>query len=54
LLWCFLRGSRLSYGPPGVGEQEVERRLSNQFLIVERRRLSASLRDMLFYVMEGN
>jgi len=54
LLWCFLRGSRWSYGPPGVDEQEVERRLCNQFLLIERRRLSTSFRDMLFYVMKRN
>lgn len=53
LLWCFLRGSRWSYGPPGVEEQEVDRRLSHSFRIIERRRLSTSFRDMLFYVMES-
>jgi SAM-dependent methyltransferase len=52
LLWCFLHGSRLSYGPPGVGEQEVELRFSKRFTIIERRRLSTSFRDMLFYVMK--
>jgi len=53
LLWCFLRGPRWSCGPPGVDEQEVESRFSNQFLIIEKRRLS-SFREMLFYVMERN
>jgi cyclopropane fatty-acyl-phospholipid synthase-like methyltransferase len=53
-LWSFLRGSPWSYGPPGVGEDEVERRLSDRFRIVERRRLSGSFRDMLFYLMEKN
>lgn len=51
LLWCFLRGSRWSYGPPGVDEDEVERKLSDQFTIAEKRRLDTSFRDMLFYVM---
>jgi cyclopropane fatty-acyl-phospholipid synthase-like methyltransferase len=54
LLWCFLRGSRWSYGPPGVDEREVDRRLTHSFRIIERRRLSTSFRDMLFYVMERN
>lgn len=54
LLWCFLRGSRWSYGPPGVDEREVERRLSNQFMIIEKRQLNTSFRDMLFYMMEKN
>jgi len=52
LLWCFLRGPRWSYGPPGVDEQEVEGRLSNIFLVIERRRLSTSFREMLFYIMK--
>jgi cyclopropane fatty-acyl-phospholipid synthase-like methyltransferase len=52
LLWCFLRGSRWGYGPPGVDDYEVDRRLSHRFRIVERRRLSTSFRDMLFYLME--
>ena len=52
LLWCFLRGRPWAYGPPGVDEQEVERRLSDQFLIIEKRRLSTSLRDMLYYRMK--
>lgn len=54
LLWCFLRGPRWSYGPPGVGEREVDRKLSNLFTIIERRQLSSSFRDMLFYVMKRN
>ncbi len=51
LLWCFLRGSRWSYGPPGVDEDEAERTLSNEFRVVEKRRLNTSFREMLFYVM---
>ncbi len=54
LLWCFLRGSQWTYGPPGVDEQEVESRLSNQFMIIEKRQLNTSFRDTLFYVMERN
>ena len=51
LLWCFLRGSRCSYGPPGVNEDEAERTLSNEFRVVEKRRLDTSFREMLFYIM---
>lgn len=54
LLWCFLRGSRWSYGPPGVDEHEVDERFSQTFRIIERRELSTSFRDMLFYFMERN
>ena len=52
LLWCFLRGSRWSYGPPGVDEDEVERMFSNQFRVIEKRRLNTSFRRMLFYIMQ--
>jgi cyclopropane fatty-acyl-phospholipid synthase-like methyltransferase len=51
LLWCFLRGSRWSYGPPGVEQDEVERTLSKQFRVVEKRRLNTSFREMMFYIM---
>jgi cyclopropane fatty-acyl-phospholipid synthase-like methyltransferase len=52
LLWCFLRGSRWSYGPPGVDQDEAERTLSEQFRVVEKRRLNTSFRKMLFYIMQ--
>ena len=52
LLWCFLRGSRWSYGPPGVDEDEVERTLSKQFHVIEKRRVNNSFRKMLFYIMQ--
>ena len=52
LLWCFLRGSRWSYGPPGVDQDEAERTLSKQFRVVEKRKLNTSFRDMLFYIMQ--
>jgi len=51
LLWCFLQGSRWSCGPPGVEAEEAERRLSNQFSTIEKRRVDTSFRDMLFYMM---
>ena len=51
LLWCFLRGSRWSCGPRGVNEDEAERTLSNEFRVVEKRRLNTSFREMLFYIM---
>jgi cyclopropane fatty-acyl-phospholipid synthase-like methyltransferase len=51
LLWCFLRGSRWSYGPRGVDQDEAERTLSNEFRVVEKRRLNISFREMLFYIM---
>ena len=51
LLWCFLRGSRWSYGPPGVDQDEAERTLSKEFRVVEKRRLNTSFREMLFYIM---
>jgi SAM-dependent methyltransferase len=52
LLWCFLRGSRWSYGPPGVNEDEVEGRLSKEFRVIEKRKLDSSFREMLFYIMK--
>jgi cyclopropane fatty-acyl-phospholipid synthase-like methyltransferase len=52
LLWCFLRGSRWSYGPPGVDQDEAERTLSKQFRVVEKRRLNTSFRKMMFYIMQ--
>jgi cyclopropane fatty-acyl-phospholipid synthase-like methyltransferase len=51
LLWCFLRGSRWSIGPPGVARDEAERTLSEQYRVVEKRNLNTSFREMLFYVM---
>ena len=51
LLWCFLRGPHWSCGPPGVEQEEAERTLSKEFRIVEKRRLNASFREMLFYIM---
>jgi len=51
LLWCFLRGSRWSYGPPGVDEDEAEKTLSRQFYLIEKRRLDTEFREMLFYIM---
>ena len=51
LLWCFLRGSRWSYGPPGVDEDEAERTLSKEFRVIEKRILDTSFREMLFYIM---
>ncbi len=51
LLWCFLRGSRWSYGPPGVNEDEAERTLSKEFRVIEKRILDTSFREMLFYIM---
>jgi len=51
LLWCFLRGSRWSYGPPGVNEDEAERTLSKEFRVIEKRMLDTSFREMLFYIM---
>jgi SAM-dependent methyltransferase len=51
LLWCFLRGSRWSWGPPGVDKEEAERTLSNKFRVVEKRKLDTSFREMLFYIM---
>jgi cyclopropane fatty-acyl-phospholipid synthase-like methyltransferase len=52
LLWCFLRGSRWSYGPPGVDQDEAERTLSKRFRVLEKRRLDTSFREMLFYIMQ--
>jgi cyclopropane fatty-acyl-phospholipid synthase-like methyltransferase len=52
LLWCFLRGSRWSYGPPGVDQDEAERTLSKQFRVVQKRILNTSFREMLFYIMQ--
>jgi cyclopropane fatty-acyl-phospholipid synthase-like methyltransferase len=52
LLWCFLRGSRWSYGPPGVDEDEAEGRLSKEFSVIEKRELDTSFRGMLFYFMK--
>jgi cyclopropane fatty-acyl-phospholipid synthase-like methyltransferase len=52
LLWCFLHGSRWSYGPPGVGEDEAEETLSKQFRLIEKRRLHTEFREMLFYIMQ--
>jgi cyclopropane fatty-acyl-phospholipid synthase-like methyltransferase len=52
LLWCFLRGSRWSYGPPGVNEDEADERLSNEFSVIEKRMLGTSFREMLFYIMK--
>jgi cyclopropane fatty-acyl-phospholipid synthase-like methyltransferase len=54
LLWCFLRNSRWGCGPPGVEEKEVDDRLSDRFRVMEKRRLSTSFRNMLFYIMERN
>jgi len=51
LLWCFLRGSRWSYGPPGVDQDEAEATLSKEFRVIEKRQLSTSFREMLFYIM---
>ena len=51
LLWCFLRGSRWSFGPPGVDEDEAEKILSRQFQLIEKRRLDTEFREMLFYIM---
>ena len=50
LLWCFLRGSRWSYGPPGVERDEAEKTL--RYLVVEKRSVNDSFREMLFYVMQ--
>ena len=52
LLWCFLRGSRWTPGPPGVDRDEVERTLSNRYRVVEKRILDTSFREMLFYIMQ--
>ena len=52
LLWCFLRGSRWSYGPPGVDQDEAESTLSKRFRVIEKRKLDMSFRDMLFYIMQ--
>lgn len=52
LVWCFLKGSPWSPGPPGVGEREVEKAFSQQFRIVEGRKTPTSFRDELFFAME--
>jgi len=52
LLWCFLRGSRWSYGPPGVDPEEAEKTLSSQYRVIEKRMLKTSFREMLFYIMQ--
>lgn len=52
LLWCFLRGSRWSYGPPGVARDEAEKTFSKQYHVIEKRTLDTSFRDMLFYIMQ--
>jgi len=51
LLWCFLRGRSWTYGPPGVDQDEVERTLFKWFRVIEKRRVSTSFRETLFYVM---
>jgi SAM-dependent methyltransferase len=52
LLWGFLRGSRLGFGPPGIDYNEAEDRFSENFRILEKHELATSYRDMLFYAME--
>jgi cyclopropane fatty-acyl-phospholipid synthase-like methyltransferase len=51
LLWSFLRGSRWTYGPPGVDQDEVEHAFSNQFRVLEKRNVDTAFREMLFYIM---
>lgn len=52
LLWCFLRSSGWSFGPPGVERGEVEDRFSKNFRVREKRELETSYRSVLFYEME--
>lgn len=51
LLWCFVRGPRWSYGPPGINQDEVEKTFSKEFDVLEKRNLDTTFRRMLFYVM---
>jgi SAM-dependent methyltransferase len=52
LLWCFLRGSGLGFGPPGVDRGEVEDRFSKNFRVLEQRELETSFRSLLFFQMD--
>jgi SAM-dependent methyltransferase len=52
LLWGFLQGSRLGFGPPGIEYNEAQDRFSENFRILEKRELATSYRDMLFYAMK--
>jgi cyclopropane fatty-acyl-phospholipid synthase-like methyltransferase len=52
LLWCFLRASGPSFGPPGVDHGEVEDRFTNNFRILEQRELETPFRKLLFFQME--
>jgi SAM-dependent methyltransferase len=52
LLWCFLRGSLLNYGPPGVDRDEAEITFATQFRVLEKRSLNRSSHEMLFYIMQ--
>jgi len=51
LLWCFLRGGRWSWGPPGVEENEVDEKFRESYEVLERRRMQTPFRDLLFYHM---
>ena len=52
LLWCFLRGSRWTPGPPGVARDEPEKIFVNLYHVVEKRILNTHFREMLFYIMQ--
>jgi len=51
LIWCFIKGKNFSFGPPGVDEDEIEKKFGERYAILEKRRINSSFRDMLFYYM---
>ncbi|MEM4494576.1 MAG: class I SAM-dependent methyltransferase [Candidatus Caldarchaeum sp.] len=51
LLWCFVKERSPSWGPTGVGKNEVEQRLGGTYTIIQKRRINTPLREILFYHM---
>jgi SAM-dependent methyltransferase len=47
LVWAFTKGS---WGPPGVDEHKIDRRLGGRFEIIEKREKDVYGRKTLFYV----
>jgi len=52
LLWCFKKSSLCSFGPPGVEEDEVESLFKDNFKIIEKHVIDASVRILFFYFMQ--
>lgn len=51
LLWCFLKNKGQNIGPPGVDKEEIEELFGDYYEIMDKRFLTSSFREMLFYIL---